>query len=423
MTVTTKSFIFCSVPHIFSNIKIGVFIAAVNFLIQGISFFVQNFIAKNLGHSEYGFFGLLQTDYSIFCSIADFGMSTLILAFFGMRATEGSLFRHVLQLRFLCTLAVAAIMAIFAIVVRHDHPIFYGELILTFGLLFQHAFFDWYFICGKFWKKLFLSKLLHSISYMAVMGFALLYLKVDKIEHIALAMVIAALPAFFFGVSQALDATLLRLTRRTFRFIGLMLKAGFPYAISSFATFAYIPVGLYVADRFATAEFLSAYNFGHKILVLCSGIMVHFISSNLVSQHMSRDKDIHVREILIFTTFIAACACPLWLFPEQFLRLLFFAVNWTDSSLACSAAILRILSLSLLFQAARMSMISGLLKNKAVWAYAIIVSSAGFCNIVACSAAGRFLPNSYIPLFALTGDVIISVILLGYYLHRRALRW
>ena len=112
-------------------------------------------------------------------------MSTLILAFFGMRATEGSLFRHVLQLRFLCTLAVAAIMAIFAVVVRHDHPIFYGELILTFGLLFQHAFFDWYFICGKFWKKLFLSKLLHSISYMAVMGFALLYLKVDKIEHIA----------------------------------------------------------------------------------------------------------------------------------------------------------------------------------------------------------------------------------------------
>ena len=255
------------------------------------------------------------------------------------------------------------------------------------------------------------------------MGFALLYLKIDRIEYTAIAMVIAALPAFFFGVSQALNRTLLKVKRRTFHFAALMLKAGVPYAISSFATFAYIPVGLYVADRFASAEFLSAYNFGHKIIVLCSGIMVHFISSNLVTQHMSKDKDIHLKEILIFTFFIAACATPLWLFPEQFLQLLFFAVNWTDNSLACSAYILRILSLSLLFQAARMSMISSLLKNKAVWSYAIIVSSAGLCNVIACMAAGKFLANSYIPLFAITGDVVISIILLCYYLRKRALRW
>lgn len=410
-------------PSVLKSIKIGVFIACANFLIQGISFLVQNFIARNLGTANYGFFGVLQTDYSIFCSIADFGMSTLILAFFGKRATTGSLFRYVLQLRFLCTIATAIVMFLFAVLVRRDHPIFYGELVLIFGLLFQHAFFDWYFICGKFWKKLFLSKLLHSISYIAIMGFALLYLKIDRIEYTAIAMVIAALPAFFFGVSQALNRTLLKVKRRTFHFAALMLKAGVPYAISSFATFAYIPVGLYVADRFASAEFLSAYNFGHKIIVLCSGIMVHFISSNLVTQHMSKDKDIHLKEILIFTFFIAACATPLWLFPEQFLQLLFFAVNWTDNSLACSAYILRILSLSLLFQAARMSMISGLLKNKAVWSYAIIVSSAGLCNIIACMAAGKFLANSYIPLFAITGDVVISIILLCYYLRKRALRW
>ncbi len=423
MTFPLKSFIFCAVPQVFSNIKIGVFIAAVNFLIQGISFFVQNFIAKNLGHSAYGFFGLLQTDYSIFCSIADFGMSTLILAFFGARATTGSLFRNVLQLRFFCTAVTAVAMALFALFIRRGHPVFYGELILTFGLLFQHAFFDWFFICGKFWKKLFLSKLLHSISYMVVMGFALLYLKVDRIEHIALAMVIAALPAFFFGVTQALDLSLFRLTRRTFRFVTLMLKAAVPYAISSFASFAYIPVGLYVADRFASAEFLSSYNFGHKILVLCSGIMVHFISSNLVTQHTSKDKDIHVKEILIFTIFIGICSSPIWLFPGQFLQLIFFAVDWTDEALASSAAILRILSLSLLFQASRISMISGLLKNKAIWTYSIIVSSAGICNIISCTAAGKFLPNGYIPLFALTGDVVIGIILLVYYLRRGSLRW
>ncbi len=299
----------------FRNIRIGVFIAFVNLLIQGISFFVQNFIARNLGTASYGHFGLLQTDYSIFCAIADFGMTTLILAFFGNRATKGSLFRSILQLRLFSAVIAALLMVAFAFTFRYNHPIFYGELIFTFGLVFQHAFFDWYFICGKFWKRLFVSKLLHTISYSAVMFMTLLYFKIERIELIALAMVLAALPAFFYGVTQAFHAHLLKITRRTFRFIALMVKAGIPYAISSFAAFAYLPIGLYVADKFASAEFLGCYNFGHKILVLCSGIMVHFISSNLITLHSTHDKNIHLKDIAVFTLFIAVCSSPLWLFP------------------------------------------------------------------------------------------------------------
>ncbi|HQB65242.1 MAG TPA: hypothetical protein PK616_05085, partial [Fibrobacteraceae bacterium] len=81
-------------PQFLRNIKIGVFISFVNLLIQGISFFVQNFVAQNLSTANFGYFGILQTDYSIFSAIADFGMTTLILAFFGDRATKGSLFRN-----------------------------------------------------------------------------------------------------------------------------------------------------------------------------------------------------------------------------------------------------------------------------------------------------------------------------------------
>lgn len=410
-------------PLVLKSIKIGVFIACANFLIQGISFLVQNFIARNLGTSGYGLFGILQTDYSIFCAIADFGMGTLILAFFGSRATSGRLFRSIFQLRLVTSILTAIAMILFALTVRRGHPTFYGELILTLGLIFQHAFFDWYFICGKFWKKLFISKLLHSISYTLIMGTALLHFRISQIELIALTMVIAALPAFLFGVTQALNRNLLKITRTTLLFFRLMFKASTPYAISSFATYAYLPVGLYVADKFATPEFLSSYNFGHKITFLCSGIMVHFISSNLVAQHMSNDRFIHIKEILTFTAFIAACTFPLWLLPQQFLQILFFAVDWNRNSLDCSASILRTLSFSLLFQAARLSMISTLLRNKATWAYAIIVSSAGAINIVSCTLAGKFLDNSYIPLFALAGDLAITVILLGYYIRRHDLRW
>ena len=350
-------------------------------------------------------------------------MGTLILAFFGKRATSGQLFRDIFQLRIVCSSLAAIVMILFACTIRRNHPIFYGELILTFGLIFQHAFFDWFFICGKLWKKLLVSKILHSISYTVFMGTALLYFKISQIELIALFMVLAALPAFFFGITQSLNRKLLRVSKRALHFFRLMFKAGLPYAISSFASYAYLPVGLYVADKYASTEFLGSYNYGHKILILCSGIMVHFISSNLVAQHMSSDKFVHLKEALAFTTFIGACSFPLWLFPHQFLQILFFAVHWTKDSLACSADILRILSVSLLFQAVRMSMISTLLKNKETYAYAIIVSSAGAVNIVTCFLAGKFLPNSYIPLFALTGDLVITIFLLGYFIHRKSLRW
>ncbi len=407
----------------FRNIRIGVFIAFVNLLIQGISFFVQNFIARNLGTASYGYFGLLQTDFSIFCAIADFGMTTLILAFFGSRATKGSLFRSILQLRLFSAVAAALLMVAFAFTFRYNHPIFYGELIFTFGLVFQHAFFDWYFICGKFWKRLFVSKLLHTISYSAVMGLTLLYFKIERIELIALSMVLAALPAFFYGVTQAFNAKLLKISHRTFRFIALMIKAGIPYAISSFASFAYLPLGLYVADKFASNEFLGCYNFGHKILLLCSSIMVHFISSNLITLHSTHDKDIHLRDIAIFTLFIAVCSSPLWIFPSWILQILFFAANWTEATLQTSAHILQILSFSLIFQATRTTLISTLLKEHATPTYALMISIGGIANIIVCGLAGMYLENELIPLFALTGDFLLTAIIFGYFIRNKRMKW
>ena len=408
---------------VFRNIQIGIFITLVNLSIQGVSFFVQNFIARNLGTASYGLFGVLQTDFSVFCTIANFGMTTLILAFFGSRATVGSLFRSIFQLRFFAAIGAALLMVVFACIFRYDHPIFYGELIFTLGLVFQHAFFDWYFICGKFWKKLFVSKLLHTISYSTVMGIALLYFRVDKIELIALAMVLAALPAFFYGVIQTYQNHLFKITPRTFRFFAVMIKSSTPYAISSFASFAYLPLGLYVADKFASDNFLGCYNFGHKILLLCSSIMVHFISSNLVTLHSTHDKDIRLRDIAIFTLFVAVCSSPLWLFPSWVLQILFFAANWTEATLQTSAHILQILSFSLIFQATRTTLISTLLKEHATPAYALMISVGGIANIIVCGFAGMYLENEFIPLFSLTGDFLLSAMLFGYFLRNRRLKW
>ncbi|MCK9181830.1 MAG: hypothetical protein M0P13_02970, partial [Fibrobacteraceae bacterium] len=78
---------------------------------------------------------------------------------------------------------------------------------------------------------------------------------------------------------------------------------------------------------------------------------------------------------------------------------------------------------SLLFQAARTSLISSLLKGKATWTYAIIVSTAGAANIIACTLAGIYLSNNFIPVFALTGDIVITVILLSYFFHKDRICW
>ena len=405
------------------NIKIGIFISLVNILIQGVSVLVQNLIAKNLGIVNFGFFGILQSDYTIFCALADFGMATLILAFFGKRATHGSLFTNILQLRLFMTALAALAMVVFALTVRRGSPVFEGELVLAFGLLFQHAFFDWFFICGNFWKKLLISKVLHTLSYCTVMGTALWVLKLDTIPAIALSMVLAALPAFGFGVGQAFNRRVLCLKQYTKKFFALMFKSACPYALSSLASFAYLPVGLYAVSHFAPPEFLGAYNFSHKLVILASGLMVHFISSSLITLHQTDSRLLHLRDQAIFTLFITVATTPFWLFPQYTLRIIFFAAPWTPDVLETSCFCLRILACSLILQATRMGMISILLKEKRTWLYGAMITAGGAANIAVCIGGAMLLSFRNLPVLTLTGDLLLSLQLAFYFVYNRRLRW
>ncbi len=405
------------------NIKIGVFISLVNILIQGVSVLVQNLIANNLGIVKFGSFGILQSDYTIFCALADFGMATLILAFFGKRATNGTLFTNVLQLRLFMTALTAIAMGVFAFTVRRGSDIFEGELVLALGLLLQHAFFDWYFICGNFWKKLLISKVLHTLSYCAVMGIALWVLKLDSIPLIALAMVIAALPAFGFGVGQAFTFKIFRIGLHTAKFFKLMFKSACPYALSSIASFAYLPVGLYTVAHFTTPEFLGAYNFSHKLVILASSLMVHFISSSLITLHQTDTRVLHLRDQAVFTLFIVAVTTPFWLFPQYTLRIVFFAAPWTPDVLETSCYCLRILACSLILQATRMGMISTLLKEKRTWLYGTMITIGGVINIAVCIGGASLLKAPYIPMLTLSGDLCLSLFLLAYFVKNRRFRW
>ena len=405
------------------NIKIGVFISLVNILIQGVSVLVQNIIANNLGIVNFGYFGILQSDYTIFCALADFGMATLILAYFGKRATEGRLFTNVLQLRFAMTSVAALSMIAFAFIVRRDHPAFWGEIILAFGLLFQHAFFDWYFICGNFWKKMLISKVLHTISYTTIMGIALCVFHFESIGGVALAMVVAALPAFGFGVRQAFTPKVFAIGVHTRRFFALMFKSAFPYAVASLASFAYLPVGLYTAAHFAPPEFLGAYNFSHKLVILASGLMVHFISSSLITLHQTDSHTLHLRDQGLFTLFIIAASSPFWLFPEWMLRIVFFAAPWTGDVLSTSSLCLRLLSISLVLQATRMAMVSTMLKEKRTALYGAMITAGGIINIAVCILCARHVVPEAIPLLTLSGDLFLSVALAFYFTKNKRIRW
>lgn len=408
----------------FRTIRIGIFISAVNLLIQAVAFFVGNFIARNLGNVSFAYFGVLQSDYTIFTAIADFGTTTLLLAFFGKNAVQGRLLRYAFQLRYALAFASMLLMALFACLVRRHHPVFYGEFILALGLLFQHAFFDWYFICGKFWKKLLLSKILHAISFAGVMGFSLLYLKTDTVEGIALSMVLAALPAWSFGATAALRPEAFRIGRRTVRFIRLMLAKAFPFALSSLASFLYLPLGLYAMDVFAPRELFSGYNYANKLIVLASGLMVNFISSSLISRHETRDGTFSAKDIFLFTAFIALCASPTWICPEFCLKVFFFAapLRTNPEVLAFGAASLGILAFSIVLQATRVNLVAAMLKEKRLWTYVGMIFFGGIINALAVFALPKAgVDPRFIPGLALSGDLVLSALLFGYF--RKSFRW
>jgi hypothetical protein len=409
----------------FRTIRIGVFISAVNLLIQGVAFLVSNFMAKNLGNVSFAYFGILQSDYTLFTALADFGTATLLLAFFGKKVVQGKMLSSAFQLRYVLTFGSMLLMMLFACLVRWNHPAFRGEFIMAFGLLFQHAFFDWYFICGKFWKKLLVAKILHTISYSSIMGFSLFYLQIKSIEGIALSMVLAALPAWGFGATAALRPIIFKFTRRSFLFIRLMLAKAFPFALSSLASFLYLPLGLYAMDVYAPREMFGAYNYANKLIVLASGLMVNFISSSLVTKHEVQDEKFHVKDIAIFTAFIAACCSPAWTIPGFCLKTLFFAapIHSNPELLAFGAFCFSTLVFSLIFQATRVSLVATMLKEKRLWTYVALIFIGGALNAFAvfglplCGVESRF-----IPILTLTGDASLSILLVIYFRKRFSLR-
>ena len=409
----------------FRTIRIGVFISAVNLLIQGVAFLVSNFMAKNLGNVSFAYFGILQSDYTLFTALADFGTATLLLAFFGKKVVQGKMLSSAFQLRYVLTFGSMLLMMLFACLVRWNHPAFRGEFIMAFGLLFQHAFFDWYFICGKFWKKLLVAKILHTISYSSIMGFSLFYLQIENIEGIALSMVLAALPAWGFGATAALRPIIFKFTRRSFLFIRLMLAKAFPFALSSLASFLYLPLGLYAMDVYAPREMFGAYNYANKLIVLASGLMVNFISSSLVTKHEVQDEKFHVKDIAIFTAFIAACCSPAWTIPGFCLKTLFFAapIHSNPELLAFGAFCFSTLVFSLIFQATRVSLVATMLKEKRLWTYVALIFIGGALNAFAvfglplCGVESRF-----IPILTLTGDASLSILLIIYFRKRFSLR-
>jgi Na+-driven multidrug efflux pump len=255
------------------------------------------------------------------------------------------------------------------------------------------------------------------------MGIALCILRFDSIAPIAFAMVVAALPAFGFGVRQAFSPAVLKIGNHARRFFLLMFKSAVPYAVAGIASFAYLPVGLYTASHAAGPEFLGSYNFAHKLVTLASGLMVYFISSSLISLHQTDSRTIHLRDIGIFMLFIATVSTPFTLFPEWSLQIIFFAAPWTDQVLGTSSTCLRILSISLILQALRMSMISTLLKERRMQLYCTLIVLGGILNIIVCYYGSGLFKQECIPALALSGDVFLTIAVTLYFTAKRRIHW
>ena len=121
--------------------------------------------------------------------------------------------------------------------------------------------------------------------------------------------------------------------------------------------------------------------------------------------------------------FIAAVSIPFTIFPEWSLQLIFFAAPWTDEVLATSAMCLRILAISLILQALRMSMISTLLKERRMPIYCSLIVVGGLFNIFMCYYGSRILDPEFIPALTLSGDVLLTVSIALYFTAKRRIDW
>ena len=80
---------------------------------------------------------------------------------------------------------------------------------------------------------------------------------------------------------------------------------------------------------------------------------------------------------------------------------------------------LLLLSASLVLQAMRMGMISTMLKEKRTWLYGLFISACGVANIAACIFAAHAFDEACIPLFTLSGDLLLTLVLAAYFLKNR----
>ncbi|MCR5029472.1 MAG: hypothetical protein K6A31_09480, partial [Fibrobacter sp.] len=133
----------------------------------------------------------------------------------------------------------------------------------------------------------------------------------------------------------------------------------------------------------------------------------------------------HLKDIAVFTAFIAVCCSPAWIFPEFCLKTLFFAapIHSNPELLAFGAFSFSTLVFSLIFQATRVSLVATMLKEKRLWTYVALIFLGGILNagaVFGLPALG--ISYSHIPLLALTGDAALSMLLLIYFRKRLSLR-
>ena len=395
------------------RIGIGAALSAISIGMQLTAFLVNNLLAHLLGAGPFAQYALVTTDFALFSILADFGIGATVLSLFAGRLNQPSTVWSVFLTKWVMGLFATIAMLGMAFGIRVEEGLATPVAVMSFGFLLSPTLVEWYFLGNRLWKELFRFKLIHALSYFAG-GVTLFIVGFESITAVALMATLAPLPALIYGLSRLPFPRSLRLKETQKKIIPALLRRSAPIAISSLASFAYMPIMIYAmnscwSDLNAKAAFTAA----QKVILVLTGIVMQFFTSEQVhyDRFGSHRLSSKWRRVASYTLFSSLALLPFWLFAPEILRIFFFGLNWNGEMSAIAGKTGRLLSISILLQFVRLPALVQLMAQRQFWLSMAVVLTGGICNLLSLSWAVRHAPSE-IALAGLAGDFVATTAML-----------
>ena len=396
----------------------GMILSGISLGIQVFNFFIVNFVAQQLGTAQFGQFGILQHDFMWFLFLRDFGMTHILMSLYQNKPDDDTKRNSFWAMVFLGLIS-SILFCIYTLSLRSSHPNFDAMWPLVFGIFFSPNILDWFFISEKKWKSLFLIKMTQFLIYAGIALWVLQNPSEHSILHLSIALNISHIIATAVALGLFPTKLFTRLQKNVFTFFIDQLNRSKNIAVGGFLNFFLMPIGFYALDfMYAGDRIIGIYNTSHRLIIILSGFLVHFLSSSIVHSQSNTKQKVSLKESLQFTLILTLpIIMAVQFLGEWGLQFLYFGLDWQVNEVNWAKQNLMFFCISIAAQAFRVNYISWYIQMDKTKHYLYIFLIAALINITVTYIGLQFGSKDYIALIVMTGEIVFSLGLWLKYVH------